>query len=61
MIPPPDEPQFIVGPNASWPNRVQFSIGTGMPSYNITPERAEELAHQLIDAAHKARGSSGLG
>jgi DNA-binding IclR family transcriptional regulator len=56
-IPPADNPQFNVGANASWPNRVHFSIGTGMPSYNITPERAEELAQQLIDAARDTRGA----
>lgn len=60
MIPPADTPQFNVCANASWPNRVHFSIGTGMPSYNITPERADELAQQLIDAANATRGI-GLG
>lgn len=56
-LPAPDAPQFNVAANASWPRRVHFSIGTGRDGYNITPERAEELARQLIDAAHAARST----
>jgi hypothetical protein len=57
LIPQPDDPQFNVCANASWPDRVHFSIGTGMPSYNITPERAEELARELTMAATEARAA----
>jgi len=56
-LPAPDMPQFNVAANASWPGRVHFSIGTGRDGYNITPERSEELAQELIDAARAARGT----
>lgn len=56
-LPPCDEPQFNVAANVSWPGRVHFSIGTGRDGYNISPERAEELARQLLAAAAAASGT----
>lgn len=48
MIPHrPDEPQVNIHPNESWCGLVAFGVGTGQPVYNITPERAEELAAEL--------------
>lgn len=52
-----DEPQFNVCDNASWHGLVHIGIGTGMPAYNITPERAVALAQELTDAAAKARAA----
>lgn len=49
MIPHrPDEPQVHVCANESWAGLVTVAIGT-QASYNITPERAEELAAELVD------------
>lgn len=53
-----DTPQFIVAANASWHGLVHIGIGTGMPAYNVTPERAEELADELTDAATAARNAT---
>ena len=50
-----DDPQFNVGPNASWHGLVSFSIGTARYGFNITPERAEALADELRTAAAAAR------
>ncbi len=53
-----DNPHVTFCQNASHPHLVHISIGTGMDSYSITPERAEELAGELIAAAiaaHDAR------
>lgn len=54
----PDTPQFIVGPNAARRGLVHFSIGTAMAGYNITPDRADELATELANAAAAARGTA---
>lgn len=52
-----DEPQFTIAPNAGRPGLVLVAIGTGMGrGYSITPERAEQLAAELVDAARSARG-----
>jgi len=50
----PDAPQFHVHPNEAWSGLVAFGVGT-QASYNITPERAEELAAELVAAAAEAR------
>lgn len=55
MTKPPDRPQFNIGENRSRPGLVTVSIGSGQRSYNITPERAYELAVQLTSAADVAR------
>lgn len=49
-----DEPQVHVCANESWRGLVTVAIGT-QASYNITPERAEELAAELVAAAAEAR------
>lgn len=55
MPKPADEPLFNICVNASRPDLVHISIGTGMDGYNVTPEFAEELADQLLDVANSLR------
>jgi hypothetical protein len=52
---PADDIQFNVGQNASRRDLVLVAIGTGMANYNITPDRADDLAKALLDAAAAAR------
>lgn len=54
---PADQPQVHVAANSSHPGLVVIAVGTGRDSYNITPERADELAAQLTAAAGAARSS----
>jgi hypothetical protein len=52
-------PQFNVAPNASRPGLVVVAIGSGTDPYNITPDRAEHLADDLLAAAAAARRAGG--
>jgi hypothetical protein len=60
MSKPPDEPQFNIGENRSRPGLVTVAVGSGQHIYNVTPERADELAAQLAEAADAARAAGGL-
>jgi hypothetical protein len=55
---PPDQPAIHVAANASRPGLVLVAIGSGTDPYSITPERADELAGQLTDAATAARNAT---
>lgn len=59
MMHPADEPQFHIYANESHRGLLHIGIGTGQPAYNITPERAEELAAELVAAAAVARSGGG--
>jgi hypothetical protein len=52
-----DTPEISVCANASWHGLVHIGVGTGMPAYNITPERAEDIAADLVAAAAAARAA----
>lgn len=58
---PADQPSIIVCQNASRPDLVVFGVGgSSMPTYNIAPAQAIEVAEQLVHAAAEARHSSYL-
>ncbi|KMO82306.1 hypothetical protein [Mycolicibacterium chlorophenolicum] len=55
MNKPPDQPAIHIAANAARPGLVLVAIGSGTDPFSVSPEFANELAGQLLDAATAAR------
>jgi hypothetical protein len=54
---PADNPQVCIVQNTARSGLVHIAIGTGTDGYNITADRADELAAELSETAAAARAA----